>query len=177
VPSPIVLAPTFPRANGAADREALEVTRAELRFLEPPEPGAHAQLAVTLGNRSDVPSRPVTIGIPADWFDRFRIIGAVSPVLDDRARGDRYRYFDFPGLPPGADSTLELHVLAADEDVGAPEVQVAVVDGQSLGRVRPEVVAPRAPRPRPRAQRAEARHPDRRRGHRLGTATVRRRTS
>jgi LPXTG-site transpeptidase (sortase) family protein len=121
------------------------VIGASFRLFDPPQPGAHASLGVTLRSRPDAPSPPVIVGIPADWFDQYAIIGAVPPVLDDHARDDGYRYFTFPGTDRGVESTLELHVLALGEDGRAPTVRLSVSDGASLGELRPDVVAPGVP--------------------------------
>jgi LPXTG-site transpeptidase (sortase) family protein len=82
----------------------------------------------------------VLVGISADWFEQYEIIGAVPPVLDDQARDDGYRYFTFPGADRGVEVTLELHVTAIGEDVRVPTVHLSVMDGGSLGELRPDVV-------------------------------------
>jgi LPXTG-site transpeptidase (sortase) family protein len=88
-----------------------------------------------------VPSPPVAIGVSADWFEHYSIIGAIPPVLDDRDGGDGYRYFEFPAAAPDADVTLELHVSTVGDAARAPTVRVSSQAGASLGDVRPEIVA------------------------------------
>jgi LPXTG-site transpeptidase (sortase) family protein len=124
---------------------SLEVSGTEFRFLDVPAAGAHATLTVTLANRTDALTAPVVLSIPAGWFDGYDIIGAVPAVFDDRVEDDGYRSFDFPGVPPGTDTTLELHVTAANGDVAAPAVRLALRDGGSLGELHPTTVAPRPP--------------------------------
>ena len=137
-----------PAAPGGRGAETVRAVRAELRFLDTPEPGAHAVLAVTVSNRSGVRSPAVVLSVPVDWFDRYDIIGAIPPVLDDRVQDDGRRYFDFPGATPGGDTTLELHVVASGDDVGVPRVRVALREGGSLGELQAELTgAP--PRPGP----------------------------
>jgi hypothetical protein len=143
----VVDEPSADRAPHAVGAD-IAVHGAEFRFLDPPEPGAHARLTVTLRNRAPLESGPISVGVPAEWFGRYRIIGAVPPVLADRAHEDGTRYFDFPGPAPGDASTLELHVAATDEEVSSPEIRLALLDGDSIGTVRPQVIAPR-PRPGP----------------------------
>jgi LPXTG-site transpeptidase (sortase) family protein len=121
---------------------------AELRFLDPPEAGARAVLAVTVRNSADAPSPAVALDVPADWFDGVEIIGAIPPVLDDRVRDDGRRRFDFAGVAADGDATLELHVVLSDDVVRTPTVRVALQDGGSLGELRSELTgAP--PRPGP----------------------------
>jgi LPXTG-site transpeptidase (sortase) family protein len=103
---------------------------------------------MTVRNRSDGASQSVVVGLPPHWIDRFEIIGAIPPVLDDRAEDDGYRSLDFPGPAPREDATLELQLVASGEEVGAPAVRLALRDGQSLGELEPRIVgAP--PRPGP----------------------------
>jgi LPXTG-site transpeptidase (sortase) family protein len=130
-----------PEASRAPATKSLEVVATELRYFDPPQPGAHVSLGVTVRNRAARPSPPVVIGLSADWFDHYSIIGAIPPVLDDRVQDDGLRYFDFPGVAPGADVAFELHVTAVGEEVRAPMVRLALRGGGSLGDVRPEVVA------------------------------------
>jgi hypothetical protein len=134
-----------PRPTAVVDTRPLEVVGAELRFLDPPRPGARVSLGVTLKNRSDAPSRAVVVGIPTDWFERHDIIGAIPAVLDDRVEDDGFRYFEFPGPDPGGDAELTLHVVSLDGEAGAPTVRLASRDGESIGELRPEVVGPDLP--------------------------------
>lgn len=154
--APPVRAPAGPPSPAPSPDEAaagppspgsgrVEVVGAELRFLDAPGEDAHATLTVTLANRTDAPTPPVTVSIPADWFDGYHIIGAIPSVLDDRTQDDGYRSFDFPGAAPGTDATLELHVTATNGDATAPTVRLALHDGEALGEVHPEIVVPRPP--------------------------------
>ena len=129
-----------------ADARTFEIVAAELRFLERPEPGAHAVLAVTVKNGSGAESPPVELSVAADWFDQAEIVGASPAVLDDRVEDDGRRHFDFPGLDPGAVATLELHVVMASDDVRPPTIHLALQGGESLGEREPELagVPPRA---------------------------------
>jgi LPXTG-site transpeptidase (sortase) family protein len=147
-----VLVPTFVESDrpvldapGTSGAKALEVLGAELRVLDPPGAGAHARLSVTIRNHSNVPTQPVVLGIPAAWFDRFDIIGATPPVLDDHAEDDGFRYFDFPGAASGTDATLELDVVSADGDESPPTVRLALRDGDSLGELQASTATPPAP--------------------------------
>lgn len=137
--------PSAPSPAPAQARQVIEIVETELRYHDPPGSGAHASITLTLKNPSNETSRPISIGVQADWFDHVAIIGAIPPVLDDRLHQDSYRYFDFPGVAPGADVVLELHVTAADGEVRPPLIRLALRNGESLGEVRPVVVAPPGP--------------------------------
>ena len=140
-----------PREVAASD---IELTEADFRFLDPPEPGAHARLAVTLQNRSDLLTGPITLVLSARWLQAFSVFGAVPAVLDDRAVGDAERRFTFPGLAANERQTVELHLLATADEVDAPEVRVMLGEGDlgqandEVGKAQPRTVAPR-PRPGP----------------------------
>jgi hypothetical protein len=120
----------------------------DFRFLEPPEPGAHARLTVELASGSDLASAPVLVRIPNRWFATFAPIAAEPEVTDDRIDGDGYRSFVFPGLQASASQTLQLEVRATDEGVDAPEVVVQLDAGEVIGKGQPRTVAPK-PRPGP----------------------------
>jgi LPXTG-site transpeptidase (sortase) family protein len=141
--TPFVGSPIAASASVAPDLVA-----AELRFLDPPEPGAHAVLSLTVKNRSSSVSPSIVVSVPAEWFDRFAIIGAIPAVLDDQVLDDGYRHFEFPGAAPNAGATLELHAVAADDGIDPPIVRLALRDGISLGELRPEMTGAR-PRPGP----------------------------
>jgi hypothetical protein len=161
-PSPSSSGLPDPQSSPAARPSAspasgeVEVAEIDFRFLDPPEPGAHARLAVTVVNRADVPTGPIGVVLPVRWLQDFRVFGAVPDVVDDRAEGDAERRFMFAGVAPGERQTFELHVLAAAEEVDAPEVRVLLGDTAAgdigvdaeIGRGRPRTVAPR-PRPGP----------------------------
>jgi len=144
-PSVVGPEPIPPQRRDAPGRGPLEVVEAYVRLLALPQPGAGAVLGVTLRNRAAVPSRPVVVSVSADWFEHYGIIGAVPPVLDDRVQRDGYRHFEFPGAAPGAEVALELHVSTAGEAARAPTVRLSLRGGESLGDVRPVIVAEEFP--------------------------------
>ena len=143
-------APADPPAQPAVEAAPGDIAVAEVdfRFLDPPEPGAHARLALSVFNRSSAPSGPISLIVPARWLEDFRVFGAVPDVLDDRAHGEGERRYMFGGLGPGERQTLELHLLASAEEIDGPEVRILVGDEAEIGRMRPRTVAPR-PRPGP----------------------------
>jgi sortase (surface protein transpeptidase) len=139
VPDPI---PPRPRATSGSN---IEVVEAYVRLLATPQPGARAVLGVALRNRSAAPSGPIVVGVSADWFDDYSIIGAIPPVLDDRTEDDGYRYFDFPGAAAGTEVSLELHVKAVGAATAAPTVRLMLRDGEQLGEQQAALVVPPPP--------------------------------
>jgi sortase (surface protein transpeptidase) len=135
-----------PARTASVDRLALDA--ADFRFLDPPEPGAHARVAITLANHDDVPSRRVLLGIPEAWFDSYSIIGTAPAVSQDRTDDTGLRTFSFPPIGPNATVTYELHVTAAVEGTTAPSLRVLLDSGETIGEATPSTQAP-PPRPGP----------------------------
>lgn len=143
--------PPTPEPRAAAD--AIEIMDSEFRFLDPPEPGAQARIGLVLRNHGDLPTGPLRLTLSTRWLQGWRVLAADPPVLDDRTERDNGRTFDFPGLDPESEGTLELHLVATDDAVDPPELRLAQadVDGpvlSEIGSARPQTVAPR-PRPGP----------------------------
>jgi LPXTG-site transpeptidase (sortase) family protein len=145
---PIVVVPTpTPTVTVTADQMSLDA--ADFRFLDPPEPGAHARLAITVANHADAPSGRVLLGIPSSWFEAYSIIGTAPAVSADRTDDDGLRTFSFPPVPAGSTASFELHVTAIGEGTQAPAVTVQLEDGDAIGETaRPSTFAP-TPRPGP----------------------------
>lgn len=137
-PSPVPLA-------GA---EAIELGPGELRFLDPPEAGARARLTLELRNHSDLATPPLSLAIKTDWFAGFQVVAAEPSVLDDQSTPDGLRSFLFPALEPAATVTLTLDLVATDDLVDPPTIEVRLPDGAVIGAARPSVSGPR-PRPGP----------------------------
>jgi hypothetical protein len=143
---PVASVPEAPRGLPAASE--IELAEVDFRFLDPPEPGAHARLAVTLQSHAGRPTGPLTLALRSRWLQSFQVFGAIPAVLDDRAGDDGDRRYVFGGLGPGERRTLEIHVLASAEEVDAPDVRIFLGDGTEIGQAHPRTVAPR-PRPGP----------------------------
>jgi hypothetical protein len=137
-PAPVVLA--------TADRVVLDGS--EFRFLDPPEPNAHARVSVTLRNTADGPTDRILLGIPSSWFESYRIIGSVPVVAQDRTDEDGLRTFSFPPIPAGQSATFELHVAPTTEETRPPSLQVLLAGGDLIGSAKPPTEAP-SPRPGP----------------------------
>jgi LPXTG-site transpeptidase (sortase) family protein len=143
---PVMVVPT-PTVTVTAEQLSLEA--ADFRFLDPPEPGAHARLAITVANHADAPSGRVLLGIPSSWFDAYSIIGTAPAVSADRTDDDGLRTFSFPPVQAGATANFELHVTAIGEGTQAPTVTVMLDGGDTIGETAtPSTFAP-TPRPGP----------------------------
>lgn len=142
---------TIPMATPApkmASASQMVLDSSEFRFLDPPEPDAHARIAVTLRNIADGPSDRILLGIPATWFEAYRIIGSVPAIAEDRTDDEGQRTFSFPPLQAGQSVTLELHVAPVGEEIRPPALELLMADGESIGSAKPPVMAP-TPRPGP----------------------------
>jgi LPXTG-site transpeptidase (sortase) family protein len=147
VSAPVIqLAPT---AVVTATADQLSLESADFRFLDPPEPGAHARLAFTVANHADVASGRVLLGIDASWFDSYSIIGTAPAVSQDRTDDNGLRTFSYPPVAAGATATYELHVKSTVEGTTPPSVSVMVEAGDTIGSMdKPQTFAP-TPRPGP----------------------------
>jgi LPXTG-site transpeptidase (sortase) family protein len=139
VPTPVVTA--------TADQLSLE--SADFKFLDPPEPGAHARLAFSIANHADVSSGRVLLGIDASWFDDYSIIGTGPAVSQDRTDDNGLRTFSFPPVAANTTVTYELHVSSTAEGTTPPSISVMVESGDTIGTIdKPQTFAP-TPRPGP----------------------------
>jgi LPXTG-site transpeptidase (sortase) family protein len=131
-----------------APPDALALASTEFRFLDPPEPGARARVAITVGNSSDVASDRILLGVPSDWFRGYSVIGSVPAVAFDRIDEEGLRNFSFPPVPAGESATYELHVAPRGEEIRPPSLTIRLADGESIGDAKPPTQAP-PPRPGP----------------------------
>lgn len=146
---PTIAAAPSPTPMVEVRAEDMKLEAAEFRFLDPPEPGAHARLAVDVVNHGPTTSGRVLLGVPARWFDSYSIIGTGPAVSDDRTDDNGLRTFSFPPILAGATASYELHVTALGEGTTAPAVKVLLGNGDVIGEVaKPSVLAP-TPRPGP----------------------------
>ncbi|MCC7369701.1 MAG: sortase [Chloroflexi bacterium] len=131
-----------------APTDAIALAESEFRFLDPPEPGAQAQLTVAIRNASTLPTGPLRLTLSTRWLSGWRVLAAEPPVLDDRVEPGNRRIFEFPGLDPESEGAFELHLVTTDDLVDAPELVLSQSDGAEIDRTQPETVAPR-PNPGP----------------------------
>ncbi len=144
---PLMVSSSPPPPTAAASDLSLEST--EFRFIDPPEPGAHARLAISVANHASSSSGRILVGVPAKWFEAYAIIGTGPAVSEDRTDAAGLRTFSFPPLSGGATASFELHVTAIGEGTQAPSVKVLLDNGDPIGAVdKPSTLAP-SPRPGP----------------------------
>jgi sortase (surface protein transpeptidase) len=149
-PAPPLLAqPGAPVPTIPVVASDLSLDRADFRFLDPPEPGAHARLALSVTNHGPGPSSRVLLGIPSAWFGDYTIVGTAPAVSWDRIDESDLRTFSFPQVAAGATLNVELHVTVIGEVTAAPSVKVLLDNGDLIGEVgKPSTLAP-LPRPGP----------------------------
>jgi LPXTG-site transpeptidase (sortase) family protein len=153
LPTQAPVAAPLPTPSAAPEQrlappEALALASSEFRFLDPPEPGARARIAITVENSSDAPSERVLLGVPSEWFGGYSIIGSVPAVAFDRVDEDGLRNFSFPPVPARGSATYELHVAPRGEGIRPPSVTARLAGGESIGDAKPPTQAP-PPRPGP----------------------------
>ena len=125
----------------------LSLDASDFRFLDPPEPGAHARLALSLTNHSTASSDRIVLGIPQKWFDSYSIIGTAPAVSADQTSDDGLRTFSFPPVPGGERVDMELHVTATVEGTTPPRVTLELPDGSVIAEA--DKLSTLAPTPRP----------------------------
>ncbi|MDQ3810636.1 MAG: sortase, partial [Chloroflexota bacterium] len=140
--------PTVPPPPALATADQLVLDNGEFRFLDPPEPDAHARVAITVRNTAEGPSERILLGIPKRWFDQYRIIGSAPAVSEDRVDEDGLRTFSFPPVAAGQSETFELHVAPVGEEIPPPTLRIMVASGALIGSDAPATQAP-PPRPGP----------------------------
>jgi LPXTG-site transpeptidase (sortase) family protein len=145
-PAPPSARPTPEPAMATVAQLALD--NAEFRFLDPPEPDAHARVLIMVRNTAEGPSERVLLGIPKSWFEFYRIIGSAPAVSEDRTDDAGLRTFSFPPVGAGQTATYELHVAPIGEETRPPTIQVKMAGGEILGSDKPVTLAP-PPRPGP----------------------------
>ncbi|HEY2593341.1 MAG TPA: sortase [Chloroflexota bacterium] len=145
----IPLFDVVPTPAPTASADQLSLDAADFRFLDPPEPGAHARIAFTVSNHASVTSSRILLGIDSSWFDGYSIIGSAPAVTEDRTDDSGLRTFSFPPISPQESATYELHVTSTKEGTTAPAITVLASSGDNIGEIdQPSTFAP-PPRPGP----------------------------
>ncbi len=148
-PPDIPLFDVVPTPGPTASADQLSLDSADFRFLDPPEPGAHARVAITVANHATVTSSRILLGIDSSWFDGYSIIGTAPAISEDRTDDNGLRTFSFPPIAAQESATYELHVTSTKEGTTAPAVTVLAASGDSIGEIdNPQTFAP-PPRPGP----------------------------
>ncbi len=148
-PPDIPLFDVVPTPAPTASADQLSLDSADFRFLDPPEPGAHARVAFTVANHATVTSGRILLGIDASWFDAYSIIGTGPAITEDRTDDHGLRTFSFPPIAAQESATYELHVTSTREGTTPPSVTVLASNGDRIGKLDSlQTVAP-PPRPGP----------------------------
>ncbi|MGE3908823.1 MAG: sortase [Chloroflexota bacterium] len=139
-----------PTATPEPRAAASEITLADsgFRFLDPPEPGAQAIISLDVQNASALPTDALQVVLSTRWLTGWKIVAADPPVQADRVEDGNQRIFEFPGLDPESETTLQLHLVATDDAVDPPELTLRLSNNEEIGRARPQTVSPR-PNPGP----------------------------
>jgi LPXTG-site transpeptidase (sortase) family protein len=117
-------------------------------FLDPPEPGARARVAVGIRVIAGATPASVTLGIPLQWFDGYRVATTEPSASVENLPDPGFRRLTFSNIAPG-EGALELDVVAKAERVDPPDMRVTLEpDGDLVGEAHPRTIAPR-PRPGP----------------------------
>lgn len=125
----------------------LLLASADFAFDDPPQPGAHAHLTITVDNSTDVASAPVTLALPLTWLAGYRLSGA-SPEMLDGVQSDGQLRLAFSGPPAQSSLQITLSFITTDEVIDAPTLSVLDVAGRLVGQAHPPTQAP-PPRPGP----------------------------
>jgi hypothetical protein len=121
----------------------LQLTAAAFEFQDPPEPGARAQLRVTVHNPDDQPSGPITLALPLDWLAGYRI-DSTQPGLVNGAQSGHVLALSFAGADASSDTELTVNVVALDEVIDPPVADVFDAYDRKLGTAHPPTQAPPA---------------------------------
>ena len=151
--APVVVPTETPVPEPTQVPIALELTNAEFRFLDPPEPGARARLTASVHSVASDASDPFDLTIPMKWLSSGYHLEKITPAPADgtpptgQAVDDQLR-ITFDGLAPDAAEDITIDVVATAEVLDAPDVRVLDADGREVGHLKPPTQAPH-PRPGP----------------------------
>ncbi len=125
----------------------LQLTSAEFAFDDPPQPGAHAHLSVTLLNPTDQVESEINLELPTAWLAGYQLLTTTPPLAGGRQDGNTLS-LAFPG--PGVSSTasFEVSFVTTDEVIDSPAFMVLDGEGRTVAQAHPPTVAP-PPRPGP----------------------------
>ena len=116
-------------------------------FDDPPQPGAHAHLTVSVHNPTEVDTGPISLALPSKWLSGYRM-DALDPEPIDGTQADGNLTLRFSGPAARADTDLTLSFVTTDEVIDAPQLTVLDAGGRKVGEAQPSTEAPQ-PRPGP----------------------------
>lgn len=142
-PAPTLAPPTVePTATlGPSD---LQLASSAFQFDDPPEPGAHARLDVTVHNPTDQPGGALTLLLPEDWLKGYRIEATDPKTAATPTVQDHMQRLTFDGPAALEDLEVEVSVVTTDEVIDAPALRVVDSQGREVGHAQPRTEAPPA---------------------------------
>ncbi len=125
----------------------LKLTASAFTFDDPPEPGAHVRLTLTVHNPTDTDSGLVTVNLPTTWLPGYKLQTA-EPSLTDGSQASGMLRLSFAGPAAGDDLDVTLSFVTTDEVIDSPNLSVVDANGRQVGTAHPATQAP-SPKPGP----------------------------
>jgi LPXTG-site transpeptidase (sortase) family protein len=125
----------------------LKLTDSAFIFDDPPEPGAHVRLTLSIHNPTDQDSDRVSVALPTNWLPGYKL-ETTSPSLIDGQQASGALRLSFAGPPAGSDLDVTLGFVTTDEVIDSPNLTVTDSYTRQVGKAHPPTQAPPA-RPGP----------------------------
>ena len=121
----------------------LKLTDSAFTFDDPPQPGAHAHVTLTVHNPTDQDSHKVSVGLPTTWLPGYKL-ETTAPALIDGDQASGVLSLSFAGPEAGADEDISLNFVTTDEVIDSPNLTVSDAFGRQVGKAHPPTQAPPA---------------------------------
>jgi LPXTG-site transpeptidase (sortase) family protein len=125
----------------------LKLTDSAFTFDDPPEPGAHVRLTLTVHNPTDTDSGLVTVNLPTTWLPGYKL-QSTEPAPVDGSQASGLLRLSFNGPAAGDDLDVTLGFVTTDEVIDSPSLMVVDANGRRVGNAHPATQAP-PPKPGP----------------------------
>ncbi|HEY2595213.1 MAG TPA: sortase [Chloroflexota bacterium] len=125
----------------------LKLTSSAFTFDDPPQPGAHAHLTLTVHNPTETDSGRVTVNLPTTWIPGYKL-QTTEPSLVDGSQTNGMLHLSFDGPAARADRDISLAFVTTDEVIDSPNLSVVDANGRQVGTAHPATEAP-PPKPGP----------------------------
>jgi hypothetical protein len=136
--TPVIVQPTATPTLAPSD---LKLTAAAFEFEDPPQPGAHARLSLTVHNPTDQAAGAINLALPTTWLNGYQIESTDPPVVDG-TQDKTAAHLNFAGPDPESDVDVSVDVVTTDEVIDSPALVVTDADGREVGRAQPPTQAP-----------------------------------
>lgn len=147
LPSPTAEATEEAAAEPTEVPPRIDLTGSAFRFLDPPEPGARAELTVNVHGVSADPTGPFQLALPLKWLSGYKI-DKVTPRPADREAVGAEQMLTFDELGPDESADITVDLEATQEVLDAPDLRLVDANDHEAGRAKPPTEAPHA-RPGP----------------------------